>query len=455
MRPLFWTKIPNVKLTGTVWLDFDDTGIDIHEDALVDLFKKPPKKKKLKKSKDGGGETKKEEKKKSVLDGQRQQNAGIAMTTLREKPEVYEDWIVRCSTKLTPEIIKTLLKLVPNPTETKMLKGSWKREDKDEIPPIDFFMLVLSEIPRIKERLLCILLSCEFEEKYEGILSNISSILNAVRKMKSSIKIKTIMETILALGNYINGSTRKGQCSAFELDTLKMLAQTKGNDGKTTLMMFLVNLIDDEVLDLEDLCDCVLDASKVTFKQVDEMCGNLLKETNVLTIEVKKTSDAPPSESGDLFVKAMQPVSDMIAKKVKSLNNERSKMKDAFSSFVSSYGSDPSKNGPEVFFVLWSTFFKSIESACEANEKLEQMKKATQKRDEQKNSSKPAHSKHSSRGTPRGNPMAGMMGELGAKLNKRKILLMNKLKTLISFKLKTNKNCCENMNAKRVMKHPV
>lgn len=85
--------------------------------------------------------------------------------------------------------------------------AEWDRKNKDDVPPIDYFMLILSDIPRIKERLQCLLLSSEFEEKYEDVLSNVTTILSATRKMKSSIKVKTIMETILALGNYINGST--------------------------------------------------------------------------------------------------------------------------------------------------------------------------------------------------------------------------------------------------------
>ena len=184
-------------------------------------------------------------------------------------------------------------------------------------------------------------------------------------------------------------------------------------------LLLIVGLIDDEVLDLEDLQDDVLDASKVTFKQVDESVGNLVKETKVLTVEVKKTADAPPSESGDCFVKTMQPVALAIAKKTKSLNEEKNKMKEAFNSFVSSYGSDASKNGPEIFFALWSTFFKNIESACEANEKMEQMLKAANKKKEPRGSKAGGHKKAGSRSMPRGNPMAGMMGELAGKLKKR------------------------------------
>ena len=424
MRPLFWTKIPSVKLTGTVWLDYDDTGIDIKEDELLVLFKKPPKKKKKKKGESTKGETK-EAKKTSVLDGTRQQNAGIAMTTIREKPEVYEDWIVRCSTKLTPKVINTLLKLVPNTTESKLLNAEWDRKNKDDVPPIDYFMLILSDIPRIKERLQCLLLSSEFEEKYEDVLSNVTTILSATRKMKSSIKVKTIMETILALGNYINGSTSKGQCSAFKLNTLKTLPQTKGNDGKTTLLMFLVHLLDDEVLDLEDVANITNDSAKITFKQVDEQVGNIVKDSKSLLLEVKKTSDAPPSDSGDSFIKTMRPVAETIEKKTKQLNAERTKMKDAFNAFVSSYGEDPSKNGPEVFFSLWSTFFKNIESACVANDKLEQdketaAKKAANKASKGSKSSKSKKKVGGMGGRGGGNPMAGMMGELAGKLGKRK-----------------------------------
>ena len=37
--------------------------------------------------------------------------------------------------------------------------------------------------------------------------------------------------------------------------------------------MFLVKLVDEEVLDLEDVANCCTDGSKVTFKQVDETLG--------------------------------------------------------------------------------------------------------------------------------------------------------------------------------------
>ena len=57
------------------------------------------------------------------------------------------------------------------------------------------------------------------------------------------------------------------------LSFLCILIHSTGNDGKTTLLMFLVKLVDEEVLDLEDVANGCTDGSKVTFKQVDETLG--------------------------------------------------------------------------------------------------------------------------------------------------------------------------------------
>ena len=67
--------------------------------------------------------------------------------------------------------------------------------------------------------------------------------------------------------------------------------------------------------------------------------GNLIKETKMFVAEVKKTKAVPPSDSGEVFVKAMEPVAAMIEKKTNQLNEGRTKMKDSFNLFVESYAS--------------------------------------------------------------------------------------------------------------------
>ena len=93
MRPLFWSKIPAARLAGTVWLDLDDSGIELHEDELVELFSKPKKKQKQKAGASGSQPKPTKVKVVSLLSGKRQQNAGIALSSIREEPSVVEDWL--------------------------------------------------------------------------------------------------------------------------------------------------------------------------------------------------------------------------------------------------------------------------------------------------------------------------------------------------------------------------
>ena len=286
---------------------------------------------------------------------------------------------------------------------------------RKQIPPVDAFMMMLGDIPRIKQRIDCLLLAAQFEEKYEDAISGVIEIMRASRKLKQSQQVKQIMETVLALGNYVNGSTSRGQCVGFKLDALLKIGNTRGNDGKTTLMMYLCRLLGDDQLDFVEVADAVNEAAKLTMSQIDTDFGALRKQTKQMASEVESAANAPPNSRSedDGFLTTMKPVSAMATKKVSQLEEEKAKMVAAFNSLVKSYGEDPGKSGPEVFFSLWSKFFGQIEEACKANDKLEREKaKANSAGSDRKPTPKAGRA-----GPP--NPMAAMMSQMKGALNKR------------------------------------
>ncbi|KAG5063877.1 hypothetical protein JHK85_005060 [Glycine max] len=90
-------------------------------------------------------------------------------------------------------------------------------------------------------------------------------------KIRNSVKLKRIMQTILSLGNALNQGTAKGSAIGFRLDSLLKLTETRARDKKMTLMHYLCKVLDDqlpEVLDFsKDLANLepaakVLDFSK-------------------------------------------------------------------------------------------------------------------------------------------------------------------------------------------------
>ncbi len=68
--------------------------------------------------------------------------------------------------------------------------------------------------------------------------------LAAVSEVEKSKKLKNILEIILAIGNYLNGSTPRGQAYGFKLEALKKLRDTKSADNQTTLLHYIVQLVE-------------------------------------------------------------------------------------------------------------------------------------------------------------------------------------------------------------------
>ena len=64
--------------------------------------------------------------------------------------------------------------------------------------------------------------------------------------MLTSRKIKDIFEVSLAIGNYLNGTSARGGAYAFNLSSLEKLNDMKMSDNKRTLLMYIIDLIEEK-----------------------------------------------------------------------------------------------------------------------------------------------------------------------------------------------------------------
>ena len=86
MRGFFWKKLPQNKLSGTVWLNLSEEKTKLDKTELESLFAKKATKAMGRRggaSSDGSKAKAKSNKPVSYLDGKRQQNGGIAMSRVR------------------------------------------------------------------------------------------------------------------------------------------------------------------------------------------------------------------------------------------------------------------------------------------------------------------------------------------------------------------------------------
>ena len=78
------------------------------------------------------------------------------------------------------------------------------------------------------------------------------AVLLAVKEVQKSTKLKTLLEIVLALGNYLNGGTFRGRAYGFKLEALTKLKDTKAADNQTTLLHYIVQLVSSKHPDILD-----------------------------------------------------------------------------------------------------------------------------------------------------------------------------------------------------------
>ena len=252
MKGFFWSRIKfksDDEYKGSEWSKCDDAKIVINPLKIEAAFGK----KEQKKGKAGGGDEKKKKKKEkvSLVDGKRQQNVAIALGRFRMGYSQIREMIVSMdSTQLTPERTRALIKIVPNAEECETVQSY--EGDKSLLMETEKFFQEVLDIPRLDKRLLCVATTHGFDEQMKVITDKQKAMKEACLQLKGSTKLRKVMSTVLAIGNYLNGSTSRGGAYGFKLDSLAKMSTVKTTDNKATLMHFLATVLEEDYPDLKD-----------------------------------------------------------------------------------------------------------------------------------------------------------------------------------------------------------
>merc|ERR1719476_357816 len=73
---------------------------------------------------------------------------------------------------------------------------------------------------------------CTFNELAAGLSHALVEFQRVVDAFKASEALPHLLSLVLAVGNYLNGGTGRGQADGFDLETLGKLEGVKDNQGK-------------------------------------------------------------------------------------------------------------------------------------------------------------------------------------------------------------------------------
>lgn len=186
----------------------------------------------------------------------------------------------------------------------------------------------------------------------------------AVDQLNDSDKFRRVLETILAIGNYMNGGTPRGGAYGFKVDTLTKLHTIKSIDQKINLMHFVAHHLDENdpsLLAFAGELPHVVDARRIPFTQLKADMNILNTEFNMLQGQVR--ASATPEIDGDQFNEVMAPFVEEASEVMEELSRDMSNLDASVSETLTSYGEDPRKTTTEDFFCTIYNFIEEFKVA--------------------------------------------------------------------------------------------
>ena len=313
-RTLHWDAIPDGQINATVWGSANTSqahdAIDTHLlDALFQKVQTPAKAKKTRSRTPAEEAKAKEEVVVTLLELKRATNVEIMLSQMTDA----DGQRVSCAAVaaaigsldtsfLTEEHIEQLLKNAPLPEEFEAVRA-YRRAGRPAaaLGRAEQFVTHLLDVPRVEKKLAAMQIKLVFGEAGAELNRKYKTILEAAGLAASSAQLKKLLETVLAVGNTLNSGRRRVR--GFRLGSLSKLVETKSFDGKTTLLHYLVAILEMAgdpagLLDLKGALRPVYASKRLEFGPIDADLAELGKGMRFLEEEIAAASEGG-AEGGD------------------------------------------------------------------------------------------------------------------------------------------------------------
>lgn len=142
---------------------------------------------------------------------------------------------------LSDEHIASLRRYVPTADDIEMYKSY--KGDATELHVVDQYMMEMCNIPNLSARLDLLLTLRELPICMEDLTPLIIQKIRMCQQLWACEPFVSVLEYLLAVGNYLNQNAGKDRAKGFRLSSLTKLSQLRGNNRKFTLLHALVEQI--------------------------------------------------------------------------------------------------------------------------------------------------------------------------------------------------------------------
>jgi diaphanous 1 len=316
MKSLFWNKIPTSSVMSTIWKDIDETKLmkEIKTSELEVLFGK---------NASVGEKTvvSSRSQPSTIIDFNRANNMGIMLARIKMPyAEICSVFLKLDDTRLSLDQVKALKQLAPTDEDIEAIKDYASQSDNSiaALGPAEQYIYSVKHIPRLSKRLECWIFKRRFHSDISDVQPDLESLLACASEIQKSGRLKELLRQVLALGNYMNGGSFRGDAYGFQLDTLAKMRDTRTNvsaltdqfTGVSTLFHYLLVLSDRKNGRGQGWIDFIEDmphlesAGRISFPVLQTQVRSLKSGLDTLNSELKLAKERE-SDPDDRFVSTM------------------------------------------------------------------------------------------------------------------------------------------------------
>jgi len=314
---LHWEPIPagdNTSLKNSIWGEIggngDSCSTELQQDEITSLStlfskKETPAKSTGKECNNtvSAGETlqsnqttlRKKKTMPTTIDMSRSTNISIGLSSFKQKKMGIDEIIVAIGNLdvniLHQEDLLRLKEILPTDNEVKALKAGIREDDMHDT---EKWLHKLASVPGAIQKVKSMLFMVSAENAAMETKKSLQMISGCIDAVMNSSGLRELMKCVLAIGNAMNKGTWKGGARGFRLASLIRLQQTKSTDGKSTVMDYLLQVLQSrhdnggdekafQALNLDEELGCVHRVKNLSF-------SDLKREVQALTISLSNLS---------------------------------------------------------------------------------------------------------------------------------------------------------------------
>ncbi|XP_022653292.1 uncharacterized protein LOC111247031 [Varroa destructor] len=296
---LFWKEIKEdrmllarIKKQHTIWDELCSEEIDTAK--LEELFEN--KAKDLMKQKQEGKRNEI-----TVLDAKRSNAINIGMTKLPNPRTIRAAILKMDSTVMNREgIEKILTTMIPSAEEMNKIVEAQMANPEVPLGNAENFLLTLSSITELEPRLRLWAFVLDYNILEKEVAEPLMDLKQAIAEIESNKTFRIILSTVLAIGNFLNGSPVKG----FQLDYLAKIPEVKDTIYKHSLLFHVVEFVSARHPNSSDLYSemaAVTRTSKVDFEETAKTLNKLETDCKASWEHLKAVAKHDGQQSLDMI----------------------------------------------------------------------------------------------------------------------------------------------------------